>query len=367
MAVVIQASAAMQRFKAFRLRLSALRSRRRVLPLALGGVGVIVAGWVVTHWGVEETDNAQVESHLVDISSRVSGTIAAVAVQDNQLVQPGQLLVRLDGRDAAAALQKTLADLEEARRQAGALQGQARATLSGAEASADQAAADQAVAQAELERARADLHRMQVLVNQGGVSRQELDRARASYRQAQGQLTRSQASALQAQVSRRQVGVDQQRAAAARARIQQAQAAVTAARLQVTYQRILAPSQGRIGSLSAEPGRQVQPGQPLMALVAPHPWVEANFKETQLEALRPGQRAEVSIDAFPGRPFHGHVLSVAPAAGSRFALLPPDNATGNFTKVVQRVTARIALDDVPASLAPRLVPGLSATVRIRRL
>jgi membrane fusion protein (multidrug efflux system) len=103
-----------------------------------------------------------------------------------------------------------------------------------------------------------------------------------------------------------------------------------------------------------------------MTVVAPHPWVEANFKETQLDALRPGQPAEVGIDAFPGRRLHGHVVSVAPASGARFALLPPDNATGNFTKVVQRVTVRIALDDVPPALAPRLLPGLSATVRVRR-
>ena len=347
--------------------LSARRPRQLALPLALAALGLVGGGWLLSHWGVEETDNAQVESHLVEIASRVSGTVASVAVQDNQLVHRGDLLVSLDPRDAAAKLKQALADLEEARRQAVALQVQTRASLSGAEASADQAAADAAVAKAELERARADLQRLQILVNQGGISRQELDRARASYRQAQGQLTRSQASAMQAQASRRQVGVEQQKAAAAQARIQQAQAAVAAARLQLTYQRIQAPGEGRIGSLTAEPGRQVQPGQPLMALVAPHPWVEANFKETQLEALRPGQPAEVSIDAFPGRPFRGHVISVAPAAGSRFALLPPDNATGNFTKVVQRVTARIALDSIPPDLSDRLVPGLSATVRIHRL
>ena len=337
---------------------------------SLGALAVLIAAgggaWLVSHWGLEETDNAQLQAHLVEIASRVPGTITAVPVQDDQTVRAGELLVQLDPRDARMQLARAEADLLEARRQAAALQAQTGSSASDAEAAADQAAGDQLMARAEYERAAADLQRLEFLLRQGGVSRQEVDKARASYRQAQGQLTRSQASALQAQVSRRQVGVDQQRAAAARARIQQAQAAVTAARLQVAYQRILAPSQGRIGSLSAEPGRQVQPGQPLMALVAPHPWVEANFKETQLEALRPGQRAEVSIDAFPGRPFHGHVLSVAPAAGSRFALLPPDNATGNFTKVVQRVTARIALDDVPPALAPELVPGLSATVRVRR-
>ena len=339
-------------------------------PLLLATAGVLIGGaavaWLVSHWGLEETDNAQVQAHLVEIASRVPGTITAVPVQSDQAVRAGQLLVQLDSRDARMAVRKAEADLQEARRQAAALAAQAGSSVKDAGATANQARADQQMARAELERAGADLQRLEFLLRQGGVSRQEVDRARASYRQAQGQLTRSQATALQASASRDQVGVDRQQAAAAEARIQQAQATLAEARLQLGYTRIAAPSAGRIGSRSAEPGRQVQPGQPLMTLVGPQPWVEANFKETQLAALHPGQRAEVSLDAFPGRAFRGHVLSVAPASGARFALLPPDNATGNFTKVVQRVTARIALDDVPAALAPRLVPGLSATVRVRR-
>ena len=336
------------------------------LPLVAGALALGAGAWLISHWGVEETDNAQLEAHLVEISPRVSGTIAAVAVDDNQLVRRGDLLLSLDPRDAITRLKQAEADLIEARRAADALQVQAKASLNGAEATADLAAADAVVAKAELERAQADLQRLEQLVEQGGVSRQERDRAQAVYHQARGQLTRSQASAMQARVSRSQVLVDREKAAAARARIQQAEAALAEARLQLSYQRLLAPSAGRVGSLNAEPGRQVQPGQALMTLVDPHPWVEANFKETQLEALRPGQAAEVWVDAFPGRRFQGHVLSVAPAAGSRFALLPPDNASGNFTKVVQRVTARIALDQVPPALLPRLVPGLSATVRVRR-
>ena len=343
-------------------------SPRRPLLLAAAAVliGGAAAAWLLSRWGLEETDNAQLQAHLVEIASRVPGTITAVPVQPDQAVRAGQLLVQLDSRDARMAVRKAEADLQEARRQAAALTAQAGSSVKGAGATANQARADEQVARAELERAGADLQRLEFLLRQGGVSRQEVDRARASYRQAQGQLTRSQATALQASASRDQVGVDEQKAAAAEARIQQALATLAEARLQLGYTRIAAPSAGRIGSRSAEPGRQVQPGQPLMTLVGPQPWVEANFKETQLAALRPGQRAEVSLDAFPGRSFRGHVLSVAPASGARFALLPPDNATGNFTKVVQRVTARIALDDVPAALAPRLVPGLSATVRVRR-
>ena len=240
------------------------------------------------------------------------------------------------------------------------------ASTRGAEAAKDQAQADQLVALSELKRSGADLQRLEFLLRQGGISVQEVDRARAAYRQAQGQLTRSQASAQQARASSSQIQVDRSKADAALARVHQAQAALADARLQLSYTRILAPNAGRIGSRTAEAGQRVQPGQPLMTLVEAPPWVEAHFKETQLTALRTGQSADIEIDAFPGQHFHGHVLSVAPASGARFALLPPDNATGNFTKVVQRVTARISLEGVPPALAPRLVPGLSVTVRVRR-
>lgn len=342
------------------------RSRPWLLALLVCTLAAGGGLWLHDHWGLEETDNAQLQAHLVDISSRVAGSIMAVPVQDNQAVRAGALLVRLDPRDALVQLRRSEAELQEARRQAEALQAQTGTSRSGAEAAANQAAADQQVARAELERASTDLERLEFLLRQGGVSRQEVDRARASFREAQGQLTRSQATALQARASERQVGVDRDRAAAAEARSRQAEASLSEARLRLSYTRILAPTAGRIGSRTAEPGRQVQPGQPLMTLVSPHPWVEANFKETQLQALRAGQPAEVSLDAFPGVRLHGRVVSVAPASGARFALLPPDNATGNFTKVVQRVSVRIALEEVPPALAPRLVPGLSARVQVRR-
>ena len=222
------------------------------------------------------------------------------------------------------------------------------------------------MARSELKRTGAELERLEFLLRQGGMSIQEVDRARAAYRLAQGQFTRSQASALQAKASANQIQVDLSKAAAAIARVHQAEAALADARLQQSYTRIMAPNAGRIGSRTAEAGQRVQPGQPLMTLVEAPPWIEAHFKETQLTALRPGQSAEIQIDAFPSQHFHGHVLSVAPASGARFALLPPDNATGNFTKVLQRVTARISLEGIPPALAPRLVPGLSATVRVRR-
>ena len=193
--------------------------------------GVGVGTWVWTHWGVEETDNAQLQAHLIEISSRVPGTITAVAVQDNQTVRAGQLLVALDPRDAQAALRLAQADWVEARSQARAMAAQASSSASGFLAAANVASADHQVAAAELKRSGADLRRLEFLLKQGGVSRQEVDRARATYQQAQGQLTRSQASQQQAFASRSQVGVDQQKAAAAQAKIQQAAASLSSAKL----------------------------------------------------------------------------------------------------------------------------------------
>ncbi|MCP9772035.1 HlyD family secretion protein [Synechococcus sp. Tobar12-5m-g] len=343
-----------------------------LIPWLALAVAAGIGGWMAVHKGSVETDDAQVQASLTQISSRVGGTISLVAVADNQTVAAGALLVALDDRDARTQLQLTEANLREAERQAAALTAQTGSTASAAQAAGSQARADQEEASAELIRSGAELRRLEFLLSQGGVSQQDVDRARATYRQALGQRTRSVATAQQARSSDRQVGVDTQKASAARARIDQFQASVAAARLQLSYTRLLAPVAGRIGARQAEPGRQVQTGQPLMLLVGAQPWVEAHFKETQLEALRAGKAAEIRLDAFPGRVFAGHIVSLAPASGARFALLPPDNATGNFTKVVQRVTARIAFDErsgsaqLPAAIRQQLVPGLSASVRVQR-
>ena len=339
---------------------------RWLLPLIGGAVACGVGGWIAVHWGLEETDNAQLQTEITQISSRVPGTIAAVPVQRDQAVQPGMPLVLLDDRPARTRLEQAQADLAAALGEARAADALAVSTTSNAAAAKGRARADQLAAAGELTRARADDARANQLLRQGGISRQEAERIRAAFLKAEGEFTRSLASGQAARASAGQVGVDRQRANAARAKVKQAQAALAQAQLDLAYTRISAPSAGRIGDRSAEPGRQVQPGQPLMTLVGNTAWVEANFKETQLNALYPGQRAEVRVDAFPDQVLHGRLLSLAPASGSRFALLPPDNATGNFTKVVQRVTARIALEGVPEGLQPRLVPGLSVTVVVRR-
>jgi membrane fusion protein, multidrug efflux system len=340
-------------------------ARRWLAPLL--GLAALAGGgaYLVAHWGLVETDNAQLQGHLTEISSRVPGTIARVLVEDNQEVKLGQPLLQLDDRDARARLFKARADLEQVAREAQAMAVQAGASVSTARAAEGMAEADQQSASSELARAAADAQRLVGLAQQGGVSRQEAERAVSTYRKAQADFTFSQASRQTAQARIQDVGVDRQKAAAAQAKVMQAQAAFAQAQLDLSYTRITAPSAGRIGSRHAEPGRQVQPGQPLMTVVDTHPWVEANFKETQLTALKPGQAAEVRIDAYPNKLLRGKVNSLAPAAGSRFALLPPDNASGNFTKVVQRITARIDLDPRDTQ-GLNLVPGLSATVSVRR-
>lgn len=340
-------------------------SRPWLLPLL--GVAALAAGggWWASRLHLVDTDNAQVQSHLTELSSRVPGTIARVLVENNQLVKAGQPLVLLDDRDARARLFSAQADLEEAGRAAEALVAQAGASATTARAAEGMALADQQAASSELARSAADAQRLVGLSEAGGVSRQTAERAVSDYRKAAAEFTQSQASRQTAVARLQEVRVDQQKAAAAQAKIVQAQAALAEAQLNLSYTRLVAPSAGRIGSLQAEPGRQVLPSQPLMTVVDPHPWVEANFKETQLTALHPGQAAEVRVDAYPDRVLRGRVASLAPAAGSRFTLLPPDNATGNFTKVVQRITTRIDLD--PRDLQGlNLVPGLSATVTVRR-
>ena len=341
------------------------RKRAWLVPLlVLAGLGAGGA-WMASNWGVEETDNAQLQGHLTEISSRVPGTIVRVFVDDNQEVKAGQPLILLDDRDAGVKMYRARADLEQVGREAQAMGTQAGATLSTARAAQGVAIADQQAASSELARSWADAQRLVGLAQQGAVSRQEAERAVADWRKAQADYTHSQASAQSAQARIQDVGVDRSKAQAAAAKVAQAQAALAEAQLQLSYPRITAPAPGRIGARRAEPGRQVQPGQPLMTLVDTQPWVEANFKETQLTALRLGQAAEVRLDAFPDRVFKGRITGLAPASGARFTLLPPDNATGNFTKVVQRITARISLDPQQTK-GLRLVPGLSANVRVRR-
>jgi membrane fusion protein (multidrug efflux system) len=328
---------------------SKLRQAAQVLT-ALSVLGIFVyAGsqYLASARSRVKTDNAYLAARVHLISSRVAGTVKNVLVDENQSVAAGTVLARLDP-----------VDFEVRQQQAVAQAAQARAHVDECAAQIAQARAQISRDQARAVKASNDLSRASSLFEggSGAISRQELDLARAEADAADASL-RGTFSALDSAI-----------AAAAAAKAQQAVAEATLenARLQLSYTEIIAPVTGRIGKKNLEVGNHVQPGQAILALVEPETWINANFKETQLANLRAGQPVRVWIDAFPGKVFRGSVNSLSPGSGAQFALLPPDNATGNFTKIVQRVPVKITLD--PASLgdcAERLVPGMSAVVEVR--
>ncbi|HZR20293.1 MAG TPA: HlyD family secretion protein [Verrucomicrobiae bacterium] len=293
------------------------------------------------------TDNAYLIGHIHSVSSRVAGTVKEVLVDENQEVASGTVLAQLDA-----------SDFEVRRRQAAAQLAQATAQVQ-----ESQARIAQAVAQIDREQARAtkanqDLQRATSLfgTGSGAISRQELDLARAESDAAEAALKAAR-SALDSTTAS---------ASAAHAQEKLAQAGLEDADLQLSYTQIMAPATGRIGKKNLETGNRVQPGQALLALVQPELWVTANFKETQLAHLRPGQAVRIKADAFPGRSFRGTVEGVSPASGAQFALLPPDNATGNFTKIVQRVPVKILLDSASlGDLRASLVAGMSVVVEVK--
>jgi membrane fusion protein (multidrug efflux system) len=314
--------------------------RSRVVFLAMGVALLALLGFGAKRWWFGRShvssDNAQVDGHIIPILPKVGGFVADVRVRENQAVTAGDTLVVLDDRDFRSRLAQTEADLAAL-----------LATVSSRQR-VGQAEAAVAQAQANALKGHADLARMEPLALQDIVSAQQLDAARAAAAAADAQLAAAQAAL---------VGAD--------ARVAASRASRDQAALQLSYTRILAPATGVVSKKSVEIGQLVQPGQPLMAVVPLQDvWVVANLKETETADVTPGDPAEVTVDAYPGRRFRGQVESLAPATGAKFSLLPPDNATGNFTKVVQRIPVRIRLAG-PVDPAHPLRPGMSAVVTIQ--
>jgi membrane fusion protein (multidrug efflux system) len=331
------------------------RTRRRLL-IAAGvlAVSACVAAGVhryVVASRFESTNDAFVEGHVTSVGTRVAGHVLAVAVEDNARVKAGDVLVRLDPADFEARAAQARADLDAARNRMLS----ARAAVAAAEA-------EGRAASAELERARREAERLSTLFERGAASRQALDAA-VSLRDA-GEA-RVHALASRADAERAMLGND--------APVRQAQAALDATLLALSYTTLVAPVDGVIGRRNVEAGGYVTPGQPLLSIAADRgTWVVANFKETQIGRMRPGDPVDVRLDAYPGVVWKGRLQSMAPATGATFALLPPDNATGNFTKVVQRVPVKIVLEDVvrenggetPLPAPDALPVGLSAEVQV---
>ncbi|HEX5435713.1 MAG TPA: HlyD family secretion protein [Gemmatimonadaceae bacterium] len=342
------------------------RSRKFLLPIVLI-VAIIAIIWGVKEWNYsrahESTDDAQVDGHVIPVIAKVGGYVQAVHVVENQHVAEGRLLVQLDSAELHVKLEQAQADLAAARAAVGGggLTGQAQSQVQSA---ASQRAALQAevdAARARQTAAQADLARLEPLAQQRIVSQQQLDAARAAATSATAQLqaAQRQAAAAGASVTTARAGVRM-----AQAKLEAAQAAVDNATLQLSYTAIRAPATGNVSKKNVDVGQLVQPGQPLMAVVADTGvWVTANFKETQMGDIHVGEATELSVDAYDGATAEGVVESISPATGARFALLPPDNATGNFTKVVQRIPVRIRVTKGLGDQRP-LRPGMSVTVHV---
>jgi len=320
--------------------------------LALVGIAFGVMRW---RWGLTHvsTDDAQVEGHIIPTLARVAGYVAQVPVIENQHVRAGDLLVSLDDREFAARLAQADADLQAALAVGG--DGRPASTGRTGQADAEIAAARAEVARAEAAstRAQQDLARQQQLAARGIVSPSDLETAQST----------AAASTAAVEAARRNVEAAQAARTGASAKVLSARAARDRAALDLSYTHIVAPSDGVVSRKTVEVGQYVQAGQPLLDVVPLEDvWVVANFKETEIRDVSPGDHAEIRVDAYPGRSFRGHVESLSPATGARFSLLPPDNATGNFTKVVQRIPVRIHVDGLDP--AHPLRPGMSVTATV---
>jgi membrane fusion protein (multidrug efflux system) len=393
---------------------------RRVFLWALAVVGILSIALIRYYYNRVSTDDAQVDGHLVPMSSKIYGEIAEVRVDDNQPVKAGQVLVRIDPRDYQARVDQAKAALALAESQAQAAQvgvpltrettqsysSSADAQLASAEAEYDRAkishekdsTAELALAhanvdarQADNDRAQADLARMKPLVQKEEISQQQFDAYLAAARVAESELRaakdrltgaeraaeiskaamlaakdrvdQARAGVEQARANHKQVPIKQADAAAAVAAVAQAKANLEAAELQLSYTTVVAPVDSVVTKKSVEVGQIVQPGQSLLVLIPLQDiWVTANFKETQLAKVRPGQKAEIDVDMY-GKTFTGHVDSIAGATGARLSLLPPENATGNFVKVVERIPVKILVDPIPPEKAI-LRPGMNVDATI---
>jgi membrane fusion protein (multidrug efflux system) len=387
-----------------------------LIPVALVLVAVVAVAWWY-YGGRESTDDAQVDGHITQVAASVGGRIIRVHVTDNQAVKAGAVLAEIDPRDYQAALDRAVAELASAQASAQAAQigvpiatteatsgvttargglEQAQAGIAASEheiasARARLASAEATLRQREAEATRTarDVERLKALIAKEEIPQQQYDAAvtaaeaaraaaeagRATVaeaqtaiavaesraRQARAGASQAQASLRNAQTAPQQVQATRAQANVAEARVKQAEAVLAQARLNLEYTTVRAMTDGVISRKTVEVGQTVAPGQPLMALVdLDHLWVTANFKETQLRSVQPGRPVRVSVDALGGREFTGKVDSVAAATGARFSLLPPDNATGNYVKVVQRVPVKIVFDP-GQDPEHRLRPGMSVT------
>jgi membrane fusion protein (multidrug efflux system) len=344
--------------------------------LAIAAAVIAIVAWLghfaYRSYFYEETDDAVVEAHIHQVSAQIDGTVKDVLVKDNQEVAAGDVLATLDPLEFQLLVAKDQADASKSRAEeerANAVAVQSAAQLAGAQARGAAAQAQVTEAKVQLDLASLNRGRARQLFHDGGaVTQSDLDNAESAYSGAQAALAAAQANVrvADAAVAEAAAAIESAKAEAlsSKASTLGYTAGVTDAKRKLSYATLTAPVAGRMGNKNVEVGNRVQAGQVLFALVEPTQWIVANFKETQLGRIHAGLPVEVTIDALPGVMLHGTVDSIAPASGAQFALLPPDNATGNFTKVVQRVAVKVTLD-AEGMAEKRLRPGLSAVVSVR--
>jgi len=335
---------------------------RRIVLLTVAAVALLAGGWGAWHWWAvarfrESTDNAYIQADIAAVAPKIPGYIRSLEVTDNQQVRAGDVLVIIDERDFQARVAEASAAVAAAEAANTSIDRQIDLQASRIE----QAAATIDSAKAELARAQPEYDRYKKMLAGKVVGKSDFDRTAADLRKAEAELARAQAEHLaeQGQLIVLRASRDE-----GSAKLAQAKAALATAQIDLDNTVITAPVDGVVGNKGVEPGQYVQAGSLMMAIVPlPAVHIVANFKETQLENMRPGQTVSISVDAFPSMELTGTVESFAPASGAVFSLLPPENATGNFTKIVQRVPVRIA---VPADgpLAGLLRPGLSVEVSV---
>lgn len=326
--------------------------------LGIAGVVLVLYAWRLPPFvsSVESTDNAYVRGQITLVSPQLAGYVAEVAVQDFQEVRAGQLLVRLDDRIYEQKLQQAKATLAS---QKAALANSEQKRRSD-EARIASSEAQVASAEAALTAAEANWSRIEPLLKRGITTQREADQSRAAFDQARAALNQAQAAL---EVSHQELASTMVNRQSLQAAVEGAEAAVRLAEIDLQNTRIVAPNDGRLGEVGARVGQYVSVGTQLMALVPNRIWVVANFKETQLAGMQIGQPVTFTVDALHHAPLSGHIERFSPAAGSEFSVIKTDNATGNFTKVAQRVPVRIAVDS-GQDLAERLAPGMSVVVSV---
>ncbi|HVI52420.1 MAG TPA: HlyD family secretion protein [Candidatus Sulfotelmatobacter sp.] len=335
---------------------------KRKLLVFLGpavALALVVTGYEwFTSWRFHQsTDDAYLHSDITSISPKVAGHVESLEVTDNQMVHKGDVLVRIDDRDYRAKVEEMRAQVLA--REASLANLDARLNLQHSTIAASEAQIGSA--SAEVVRAQADLNRSQALVREDFVSRQTLDTHQADNLKASAAMRAAQANA---DASHRQIGVLESERAMDVAQLEEARAQLASAELDLEHTVITSPVDGVVGNRGVQLGQYVRTGSPLLSVVpVDQVWVEANFKETQIGKMHPGQPVSISIDTFSGETLQGHVDSLSPASGAKFSLLPPDNATGNFTKVVQRIPVKIIVEP-GHSLEGKLLPGMSAVVTV---